>query len=147
MAINCQDFAAEPLPWKRSKFTTKQQIKVNIVITSLSSKLFKKPEKIQNNLPRFRRLMKKTNILRVSFIILNICKLLMQKLKQAVYFTITNRFPYNKPLILLTEPKGPRSLRTVHCHDLQPNKFTLYFNWSSLQTPKASARTIREREK
>ena len=71
-------------------------IKVNIVIFSFSAKLLKKAEKIEN-LPKFRRLVKKTNILRVSFIILNNCKLLMQKLKQEVHFTVRNRVPYNKP--------------------------------------------------
>ena len=49
----CQYFAAEPLLFfgakpAYSKFTTKQRIKVNMVIFSFSTKLLKKADKTEN---------------------------------------------------------------------------------------------------
>ena len=90
-----RDFAVRAVPWKRSKpciFVLEQsraiqnlqpkQRKNLWILSFFTSKLPEKVKKIEI-LPRFQRLMKMTNILRTSFIILKIWKLLVQKLKQA----------------------------------------------------------------
>ena len=64
-----------------SKFATKTAKKV-WRMSFFKAKLPEKAKRIEI-LPRFQRLVKKTNILRASFIILKIWKRLMQKLKQA----------------------------------------------------------------
>ena len=85
------------------------------------------------NVKDFYRLMKKTNILRVSFIILNICKLLMQKLKHTVHFTISQTKSHIINHLLTEYCMGPSvSTLGLHCHGIRVNKFKLYFNWSSL---------------
>ena len=93
----CQYFAAELLLFfgakpAYSKFTTKQPIKVNMVIFSFSAKLLKKAEKTKNLLFKISKIDEEDEHSPSEFYHpdLNICKLLMRALKQAVHFTIRN---------------------------------------------------------
>ena len=79
-------YAAKPANLKLATKTAKKRW----ILSFLAAKL---PEKAWKSeiLPRFQRWMKTTTILRVSFIILKIWKLLMQKLREAGPFSLRNR--------------------------------------------------------
>ena len=68
-----------------------------MVIFSFSAKLLKKAEKIENLLFKISRIDEEDELPPSEFYYpdLNIWKLLMRTLKQAVHFTIRNRVTYN----------------------------------------------------